>query len=57
MRSFPKLPGDTEGVNFHFIPPSNFVSGLVQLPMVAPAERDRKLVAHLDVQRARLGKA
>ena len=57
MRLFPKLPGDTEGVNFDFIPPSNFVSGLMQLPVMAPAERDRKLVAHLDAQRAWLGKA
>lgn len=57
MRSFPKLPGDTEGVNFQLIPPSNFVSGLVQLPVMAAAERYRKLIAHLEAKSAWLREA
>ena len=57
MRSFPKLPGDTEGVNFQLIPPSNFVSGLVQLPVMAPAERHGKFITYLHTECTRLRKA
>ena len=57
MRLFPKLSGDTKCINFKFMPPSDFVSGLMELPVMAAAERDRKFVTHLDAQRARLRKA
>ena len=57
MRLFPELPGDAERVNLEFVPPGSFVSGLMQRAVMAAAERDRKLVAHLDAQCARLCEA
>ena len=57
MRLLPELPRDAQRVYSKFIPPDRFVSCLVQLPMMAAAERDRKLVAHLDAERARLCEA
>ena len=57
MRLLPQLPRDAQRVDFKFIPPGHFISGLVQLPMMAAAERDGKLVAHLDAERARLCEA
>ena len=57
MRLLPELPRDAQRVYFLFIPPGYFVSRLMELPVMAAAERDRKLVAHLDAERARLCEA
>ena len=48
MRLLPKLPGKAKGVDLEFFPPGNFIAGLMQLPVMAPAERHGELVADLD---------
>ena len=57
MRSLPQLPGCAEGVDLQFLPPSDFIAGLMQLPVMASAERDGELIANLDPLCARLREA
>ena len=38
------------------LPPDHFITGLMQLPMVAPTERHGELVAHFETQGSGLGK-
>ena len=56
MGLLPKAAGRSQGVDFVLLPPGNFISCLMELPVVAPAEWNRKFVAHLQPQGARLRK-
>ena len=56
MGLFPKLPGEWKGIDVESLPPISFIAGLMELPMVATAERHRKLIADFDAQCSRLGK-
>ena len=42
MGLFPKLPGDVQRFNVEVFPPSDFVAGLMQLPVMTSAERNGK---------------
>ena len=53
----PKPFGDFQRVDIEILPPCHFVAGLMQLPMMAPAERHGELVADLHADGAGLGKA
>jgi hypothetical protein len=57
MCLFPELTRNAKGVDFKFVPPCNFIAGLVQLPVMATAERYCKLVADLNAECPRVGKA
>jgi hypothetical protein len=48
MRLFPKPLGDLQRFEIELLPPSHFVAGLMQLPMMAAAERDSELVADFE---------
>ena len=39
MGLFPKLPSKRERIDVQILPPGDFISGLMQLPMMAAAER------------------
>jgi len=54
VRLLPKLPGDAKRIDLCFLPPGNFISGLMELPMMTAAKRDRIFIAHLYAERARL---
>lgn len=54
VRFLPKLPGDAERIDLYFMPPGDFISGLMELFMMNTAKRDRKFIAHLYAERARL---
>jgi hypothetical protein len=56
MRSLPKLPRDFQGVDPYVLPPSDFVTSLVQLSMMTAAERHGELITHLKTHRPRLRK-
>ena len=56
MRLLPKPLGDLQWFDLEALPPSDFVAGLMQLPMMAAAERHRELVADFHPQRSGLGK-
>ena len=45
---FPQLPCEGEGVDIEGLPPGNFVTGLVELPMMSTTDRDGELVADFD---------
>ena len=51
MRYFPKTSRDFQGIHSVTVPPRAFIAGLVQLPMMPAAKRDRELVAHLETNR------
>lgn len=53
----PVRPGYFERVYFATFPPRNFVTGLMKLTVMAAAKRDGELVADLEAERPRLGKA
>jgi len=53
---FPKPFGDLECIDVQVLPLGRFVAGLIDLPMVPPAERHGKFVAHFKPERARLCK-
>ena len=57
MRLLPKLSGNAKGVDLEFFPPSSFIAGLMELAVMASAERDGELVADFDSQCARLCEA
>ena len=48
MASFPKLLGDLKRVDIQVMPPGYFVAGLVQLTIMAAAERNCELIADLE---------
>ena len=48
MGLFPKLPGAWKGIDVESLPPISFIAGLMELPMVATAERHGKLIANFN---------
>ena len=52
----PERPGGADGVNSGFTPPCGFVTGSVRLAMMAAAQRDGEIVAHLAPKRTMLRK-
>ena len=56
MALLPKSLGDLERFDFEILPPSHFIAGLMQLPVMTPAERDSELVADFEAEGSRLGK-
>jgi len=56
-RLFPQPLGDRERVDFQIFPPGHLIASLMQLSMMAPAERDRELVTDFEIERSGLGKA
>lgn len=56
MSFLPKLPCDVKDLNFAGVPPGFFISRLMQLAVMAPAERNGEFVADLQTDRARLCK-
>ena len=56
MCLFPKSFCNLKGVYLQALPPCNFVTGLMQLPMMAAAERYRKLVTDFEAYRSGLRK-
>ena len=56
MRLLPQSLGDRQGIDFQIFPPSHFIAGLMQLPMMAPAEGYSELVADFEAERSRLRK-
>jgi hypothetical protein len=53
----PKSLGNLQRINIQVLPSGHFVAGLMQLAMVATAERDGELVADFETQGSGLGKA
>ena len=53
----PSMQGARKRVDFELLPPGNFISGLMELPVVAPAERNGEFIADLEPQCAGLRKA
>jgi len=47
MGLLPESLGNCEWIDIEHLPPCLFVTRLMELPVVSAAERDRKLVAHL----------
>ena len=56
MGLFPKLSGDVQRFDVEVSPPSDFVAGLMQLPVMTAAEGNGELVADFKTQGSRLGK-
>ena len=50
MRLLPKLLGDGQGIDFQVLPPSYFIAGLMQVPMMTAAQRHCELVADFETQ-------
>ena len=48
MRLFPKPIGDLQRFEVELLPPSHFVAGLMQLPVMTAAEGYGELVADLE---------
>ncbi len=57
MRLLPESLGGFQRLDVAFLPPGEFVPGLVQLAVMPPAERHGELVADLETNGSRLGKA
>jgi hypothetical protein len=53
----PEIEGDLKRVKIETLPECDFIAGLMQLAMVAAAERHRKLVTDFAAQGAELGKS
>jgi hypothetical protein len=56
MRFFPKVSRDFQGIHSVTVPPRAFIAGLMQLPVMPAAKRDRELIAHLETNGSRLCK-
>ena len=56
VRLLPQLLGDWQGIDFQILPPDHFIASLMQLPMMAAAERYGEFVADFETQRSRLRK-
>src|SRR5262245_49177688 len=57
MSLFPKVLGDANRIDLQVFPPSRFVTYLMQLPVMSPAERYGELIADLQANAARLRKS
>ena len=57
VRLLPKTLGSFERVDLEILPPGFFIGGLVQLPVMAAAERYGELVADFEAQGPRLRKS
>jgi hypothetical protein len=57
VRLFPNPFGDIEGIDFEAFPPGHLITGWVQLPMMATAERHCELITDFEAYRPRLRKA
>ena len=57
MRLLLQSFGEFERVDIEVFPPGNFITGLMQLPVVAPAKRDGEFIAHFCAQRSGLREA
>jgi len=53
----PKSFGDLQSIDFQVLPPGHFIAGLMQLPMVAAAERHGEFVTDFQANGSRLCKA
>ena len=53
----PKHASSGGRINAGLVPPRSFVTAAVHLPVMSPAQRNRKLVADLSAKRRRLLKA
>ena len=53
----PKFCGYFQRFDFEISPPDHLIAGLMQLPMMASAERYRELVADFEAQGSGLGKS
>ena len=51
---FPKPLGDSSALILRFFPPGSFITGLVQLPMMAAAKRHGELITDFEAQGSRL---
>ena len=56
MRLLPKRLGDSQGIDFEILPPGHLIASLMQLPVMAAAERDGELVADFETEGSGLGK-
>src|SRR5947209_5185663 len=57
MRFLPERARNRERLDADLCPPGEFVAGLVQVAVMAAAERHDELIAHLHTDRARLCEA
>ena len=57
MSLFPKIFGDANRIDLQVFPPYQFVSSLMQLPVMPTTERYGELIADLQANRARLRKS
>ena len=57
MRLLPQSSGDFHGIDIEVLPPSDFVAGLMQLPVMPATEGNGELITHLHADGAGLGKA
>ena len=57
MRLLPKILGDRQRIDVARLPPGHFIAGLMQLPVMAAAERHRELIADFETDCSGLGKA
>jgi hypothetical protein len=48
MGLFPKLARDRQSINVDSFPPGSLVAGLMQLPVMTPAQRHGELIADFD---------
>ena len=55
-RLLPKVPGDPKCIDIRSLPPRDFITRLVQLPMMTSTQRHCEFVADLEANRARLRK-
>jgi hypothetical protein len=53
----PKPLGDSERVDIDILPPGDFITGLMQLSVMAAAERYGEFISHFRADGARLRKA
>jgi len=56
MRFFPQVSRDFQGIHSVTVLPRAFIAGLVQLPVMPAAKRDRELITHLETNGSRLCK-
>ena len=57
MRLLPEPSSDLHRLDFQILPPGYFVADLMQLPVMAAAERDGELVADFEADGSGLCKA
>ena len=56
MGFLPKPSRDLQGIHPLAFPPRAFIAGLVQLPMMAAAQRHGEFITHLEANGSGLGK-